>query len=598
MFGLSACKSKQAYTDINNGVDPKNTNTYVIEYDFKTGFYKKNNIPVKIFQPVVFKITNINRLAYDISVKSKDSILADSNFKEDIVATIEKQNQIATIDAAKLQSTIATMTPQRLLLEDFKNVDKVIDLYNKTQQKIALNYKETELSQLTSEISIIDVKLKNNELDLKNIQSDLESVKNRSLEINKDESDESLQKRTREKEQTVNDIQKKINAIEQDAIDLTEAKKTKNKAKEDLEKTIALEKTTDKNAIDNFLLDNLKMVELFNKFQIAYYNLIRINEYNNLLKEASSNTILTCKDYKEKYKYDLSKIADQFPFLIKEVNEFSMLYFSLEQQYLALKSNWELGDILNSGGRNKLFVTGDNLKKAADIMKGEIDKIDVKNTVHTMQMSLDLLENDDLFEFVSSPVQPTNDVVIFDIDIKKRETSKPDHHNNRKFNHKEYTFGGMRLDFGVGLALGYFDKAPIYDVSTDTLGQNRIVKESEHSYFPSIVGMATASYRSSKHITIGLSLGAGVSFQDGKIQTNNFYIGPSLVIGKFERFAITSGLSIKNVQELRSGYEVDQVINTTDISSYMRESYKLGMFFAVTYNLTKGVKNNLKYIKK
>lgn len=56
----------------NNGVQPHHTNTYVVEYDFREGVYTRNRLRAKVNRPMVFKITNINRLAYDIRVSAKD----------------------------------------------------------------------------------------------------------------------------------------------------------------------------------------------------------------------------------------------------------------------------------------------------------------------------------------------------------------------------------------------------------------------------------------------------------------------------------------------------------------------------------------------
>ncbi len=212
-----------------------------------------------------------------------------------------------------------------------------------------------------------------------------------------------------------------------------------------------------------------------------------------------------------------------------------------------------------------------------------------------MRCNLNLLNDKESYEFVSAPVQPTNDLVSFDINIETRKDM--DVHNSRKFNHKEYTKGGVRLDFGVGLALQYIDDAPIYEMSVNSAGINSIAEVSKNNYFPSIVGMATMSFRSEKVVAWGMSAGIGVNVTDGKIQTNNFYFGPSLILGRYERLCLTAGGTVKGVSKLRSGYSVTDISNTNDISSFTTESIKIGVFMSVTYNLTKGIKQNIKYLK-
>src|SRR5690606_5271366 len=66
-------------TKINRGVDTTRTNTYVIEYDFRTGLYDNKNLKIKVNNPGVFKIKNINRLAYKVEVTGADSVIGYSD---------------------------------------------------------------------------------------------------------------------------------------------------------------------------------------------------------------------------------------------------------------------------------------------------------------------------------------------------------------------------------------------------------------------------------------------------------------------------------------------------------------------------------------
>ena len=110
--------------------------------------------------------------------------------------------------------------------------------------------------------------------------------------------------------------------------------------------------------------------------------------------------------------------------------------------------------------------------------------------------------------------------------------------------------------------------------------------------------MFTASYRNARHIAIGASVGLGIDATNGKLQLNNFFAGPSLIWGKQERVSLTLGGSLKSIPKLKSNYTVGQEVgNETDIVKFTREQYKFGFFISVTYNLTKGVKKQLKNVK-
>jgi|GEM_PF-6555519 len=63
---------------VNRNSNPDFSNSYVIDYDFKSGIYNRNNIKLKVNTPVIFRISNINRLAYNVKITAKDSAVAVS----------------------------------------------------------------------------------------------------------------------------------------------------------------------------------------------------------------------------------------------------------------------------------------------------------------------------------------------------------------------------------------------------------------------------------------------------------------------------------------------------------------------------------------
>ncbi|WP_312365257.1 hypothetical protein [Sphingobacterium sp.] len=81
---ISKLYESRIYGRVNKGVRPKETNTYVVEYNFGQGVFSRNRLAARVNYPMVFKITNINRLAYDINISSIDSILANSLIADDL----------------------------------------------------------------------------------------------------------------------------------------------------------------------------------------------------------------------------------------------------------------------------------------------------------------------------------------------------------------------------------------------------------------------------------------------------------------------------------------------------------------------------------
>ena len=141
--------SQKPSDSINQKIDSINlktgrgkTNTYVIEYDFKSGYFKKNNQRIIVNSPVVFKITNINRLAYDVTVKAKDSVIGMSEmegayemFKNEQIKKLEDQIKTSDINKTNFQPITAVVS------EDFKGTAKENKELNK-----AVNNFITELS--------------------------------------------------------------------------------------------------------------------------------------------------------------------------------------------------------------------------------------------------------------------------------------------------------------------------------------------------------------------------------------------------------------------------------------------------------------------
>ena len=79
---LAGCRSQHNLITgpVNRGVDSTTTNTYVVDYNFQTGTYVNNMLKIKVNTPTAFKVSNVNRMAYDVNVTSKDSILAQTYF--------------------------------------------------------------------------------------------------------------------------------------------------------------------------------------------------------------------------------------------------------------------------------------------------------------------------------------------------------------------------------------------------------------------------------------------------------------------------------------------------------------------------------------
>ena len=125
LIAIAFSFSQETSDSINRKVGKRRTNTYVIEYDFKSGYLKKNNQKIIVNSPVIFKIVNINRLAYEVRVKAKDSVIGVSNmegltelFKKEQIENLEKQINTSDINKSNIQPYTA------VVVDDFKGTVK------------------------------------------------------------------------------------------------------------------------------------------------------------------------------------------------------------------------------------------------------------------------------------------------------------------------------------------------------------------------------------------------------------------------------------------------------------------------------------------
>ncbi|QBN19914.1 hypothetical protein [Flavobacterium nackdongense] len=518
-----------AQDNINRKVDPKLTNTYVVEYDFQTGTFLKNNLKIKVSNPVVFKITNINRLAYSVNIKASDSIIGYSDLSglEDLLKKQDIENtkkEIAII--AKNTASPAAVVPVNK--EDFIEKSKSSDIVK----------------------------------GMNNFQKDLS-----------------------------NEINEKLSEIAKDPNSSSNTKMNEIKIPKKLEEEFPFHFEAQKNLTEIYL-------EILQKHQKM------ISLCNDYLKiRAMINDPLLTKQMVDDKQILLDSIFTDFNKNKNIFSDFDMLYRRFQNLYTSIKSNPEIARNTNFGGSIKLFSIIDNQNIEVNSLKQQIDLLKYEKVRQDIiQIHRFLILNQDktqLFEYVSEPIQPTQDIVIFKVDIKKNDKDQSLFFNERKFSHKEFTKYGLRLDLSLGCAGSYHNKDNFYDMQVNSKNENVIVEKNTVGFTPSFVGLFTTSLRSASNWTYGLSVGLGISADEGTIAFDNFFVGPSIIIGKYERVAVTTGVSFKSLPTLNSSYKVGDIVpNAFTLENVSTKSYQAGFFLSLTYNITKGVKENIKQASK
>lgn len=538
IINKSTTQSQKKYCfnkDKDDTINDKSIRTYVVEYDFKTGKFPNGKIiKPRVDVPLVFKINNINRLAYSVKITAKDSVVGYSDLSElKLLLNKNAAEEIAKI----ISNTEKSISIQNNVLP-FTSSDFLVD---------NINTKSNKFIEMVNDINQLNVNLL--------------------VELNS-----------------------KINEILAGNENLTTGFNTEN-----LKPTKSLE-------IFNYHFSTqIDLAEIYIHILEKHQTLITL--WNDYLKARTiiNNPLLQQVELTKNIE-TINAAFNRFNENKNILNEINLLVNRFQNQYLVFKSNPEITKNTNYGGSLKLFSIVENLNLDVKSIQQKTDAAKfetIRNNIEQIHKLLVLNEDKaSLFEFVSDPIQPYQDVAIFKVKVDKKDKDESLFYNERNFSYKIFTRYGVRFDISIGVAGSIYNKENQFDIKIDSLDKRRITKLNKSGFSPTFVGFFTATRRSATHWAYGLSTGLGFNAENGTIALDNFFIGPSLVMGRYERINLTSGVSLKNLRKLDSAYKEGQVVaNGTTIETITTKSYEPGFFIALTYNLTKNVKNNLKQLK-
>jgi hypothetical protein len=547
------------------------TKTYFVIYDFKKGEYIEGLIKPRVDRPIVYKIININRLAFNVKVNPLDEVMAETDWftsSEDLKKITGLLNEANAVNQVKIENTI-----ENAELTAIKKKD------------------DSKEKEVPNEIAAKDVKILNDLSALKlQVQQKTRELVNKNNDKKKKENlkiyfSESL-KSSETLDVVINDTEKtneQIQAITKQIDSIENIIKQKEKIKN--ERLIEFE-----SARDNFNKAYEEFIQSYNKVN----NIVQA--YNKVLPVAHQS-FLNIEEYKAKYQVQFGLLFADLMLNDVSVNTINTQYTNVVVNYNKLKDIDGLETYIDKSSLKKYFSEIDLVFDNAKKIKFKEELIDFEKLSNQVKRIINLLEKEETYEYISKPVQPKNDLATFEVEITaKNKDVEVD--NSRTFKHSEFVRRGTRIDFSMGLAGSYFSNAKVYEIYTKD-GQNKVGLKSENLTVPSIIAMISMTSRSSKYLAIGGSAGLGIDINNGKIQIGNFFIGPTLVLGKYDRLMFTLGVALRNVGQLKNGITIDDTVlgQANDISAVITDNYKLGFFVALTYNLTKNVRDKISNYK-
>lgn len=259
--------------------------------------------------------------------------------------------------------------------------------------------------------------------------------------------------------------------------------------------------------------------------------------------------------------------------------DFEQFYFRLENQYSDAQTRTA------SANQNTMEDALKKIEKGFEKIKSE----HLLTMISEIGILYNALTNPKNFKVVSPPIQMDGDYTEFTIKITPTpvNTLGPYRHT-KAWTVQVPAKGGWKADFGVGPALSFGEGArdERYYLSQDSMTVK--ANDNNNAVYPGIAAMMHFYPRTGTHAAYGFTLGVGAGFKSFNDVNASAYLGGSIILGKYRKIAVSSGLSYLRVDRLKSPqYQADQryTEKITDVAQVTAKIYRPSIFLAVTYSL-------------
>lgn len=408
----------------------------IIIYDFAKGAFTNSMIRPCYKVPTILRITNINPLFYNIRIEADDKVIdyLNTELTEQTKQKIEKSEFVKLPEEKKyaLSANISSLLPNVVVSENNESQKK----YDLTKNSFEAYNKELLYKQQTY------------------------------LQV----ADENAQKILQD---SIGILSKKIQT--QDAVlkRLEDQDKTSDKLIQGIELRVT-------NLNNNYflLLGNIKeIIKLNGNFNNYIDKVIHPNmnfdEYQKIV------------DNKEK---DKIKKNIEGVFLLEEKS--ARYAYGVVNYYKLNSTNYlqKLEDFvyyINNSAIPKKMANGDYILKQLnkEIEKAKmqlkefddlVEEINLSKKFNHVEIINRLMQNRELFEYTSVPIQGVEDYVEFNVNIESRKNISTDYYpdNKKSFHYFEYLKGGVRLDFSAGVVLNFGTIDKNYSIQDDIIKLN------------------------------------------------------------------------------------------------------------------------------
>ena len=566
---------RKKLASLNNYIDTTKT----VVYDFQKKEYTRSNVLPRVGEPLVLKIENINRLAYDVSIKSSDVAIVDEYFNDEIKTAIRATNEL----------------PEKLIPVEEKNITIPIIKNDKSDDSDKLKI-TAAIKTFNDAILAANKKI----LDLEGEIIPLEkTIAEKNILIQTDSISLS----------TVSNQPTKITAIRDNKLIVLQSKKDIDLKKITIKK-YDLEIKNSENEINKLKSNSevinktfFKLKEDYSTILTQYVKIQKIETEYQHFKQMALNPLLTYESYKEKrelpdcIRKKLTAYNEEIVTFNKLISSFNATFYTAMYDYNIINNTEDEYQIEYIRSKYQ------QIKDEVDKINSNVEKLNLATKLLKVKTIDEILFNEKAYEILSAPIQPFEDYVTFEVKIKHRDQKRiSEYDDNREFTYMEYTRGGVRFDFSTGVVFNFGGNNNEYEIKDvivvedgANVNKKEIVLTSKNDFTPMLAGMFHTSFRRSGMWAIGLTLGASLNVET--FQLNSLFPGVSILIGKKQKFILTAGPSFRQVDVLKDNYETDTLYpigDFSDTSQLTSKQFKIGGFFGITYNLTQKQRGKFK----
>lgn len=497
---------------------------HLVEYDFKKKTPPK--VPVaELGQNSVFMIKNINKFLYEVKIVS-----SQSEFNSEPPEVFSTIFQIEKANESSIQE------------EAQQVIDNAADETDTKKSAITLGIQKSSLLW--------------NELMLASFNEDVKELS------------------------TLPDALKDEARIEELNIiieSLNEEIETQQEVIKQLRETIG----------DEFLKRTTELYVLANNVNEAFIKLEESKTIKNKLIQLSLTDGL---NYNEAIT-SLGVIKKEYPFVLKTeklLEAYNKTYrkFKTEEKLYIINQS-VLSHFNNDLGKIKSSIN--NLSQEIENTQKKVGEYKYNELFQGISKLYNELKNKNNYFIASDPVQAKKDVINYSISINPRkDIGSLTAMETRNFSTEVPIKGGVKIDFSTGLtvASGLHDRTYAISISSTDSTKSTITENDNNNVGTlSLAALMHVSKRTSESFKPGFALGLGLNSTE--LKNAQIYLGASGMFGTRERFIVTIGASMANVDYIKPGLSLNEEISNKLLNDGVtEETRRVGFFIGFSYNLT------------